>query len=142
MRQSFFQKPEVWSKWLGLLMSVGVIVVGVILPHIVLANSPLYDLAWAIVGGLIGLYYLSIGVKKLRHPQEQPPQVRWYTQPSILVAIGMFFIVFVSLVFLVLGLSRLALTVWMAVLLLLPTGICWLAAFVFLVRDRRAPKTM
>jgi len=142
MRQSFFQKPEVWSKWLGLLMSVGVIVVGVILPHIVLANSPLYDLAWAIVGGLIGLYYLSIGVKKLRHPQEQPPQVRWYTQPSILVAIGMFFIVFVSLVFLVLGLSRLALTVWMAVLLLRPTGICWLAALVFLVRDRRAPKTM
>ena len=136
MRQAFLQKSDVWSKGLGLL----VIVVGTILPHFVPVNSPLFGLTWITVDGSIGLYSLLIGVKKFRRRQERQPQVRWYTQPSILVAIGMFFLVLISLFLQALGLSTLDLTVW--VLVLLPTWICWLAALVFLVRDWRTSKTM
>ncbi len=135
MRQSFFEKSGAWSKGLGWL----VIVVLAILPHFVPVNSPLSDLTLITLVGLIGLYYLYSGVKKFRQRKAQQPQVRWYSQPAILVAIGMFFFVFVSLFLQALGHSTLDLT---GVLVLLPTWICWLAALVILVRDWRTPKTM
>ncbi len=139
MRQPFFQKTGVWQG-LGLLIAVGMFVLGVILPHFVAVNSPLFGLIWTAVVGLIGLYYLFLGMKKFRQRKARQPQVGWYTQPSILVGIGMFFLVFVSLVLQALGLSTLDLTVW--VLVLLPTWICWLVALVFLVRNWRTLKTM
>lgn len=118
----------------------GLAVIESALPHFLSVKSPLFALVEIALVCLIGLFSLYIGIGKLRQRQERQPQARWYTQPSILSALGIFFSALVGLFLLALGVTTLDLSLW--ALVLIPSWICWLAAMIFLVRDWRTPKTL
>jgi uncharacterized membrane protein len=140
MRQPFSHKSDFRPGGLWLLVYGGLAVIESALPHFLSVKSSLFALVQIALLCLLGLFSLYTGMKKFHQRQERQPQARWYTQPSILVALGLFFTALVLLFLLALGVTTLDLSLW--ALVLIPAWICWLAAMIFLVRNWRTPKTL
>jgi putative Mn2+ efflux pump MntP len=141
MRPYAPQKFDPIGFTLGLLMFVGLIVQGFITKFVSVHSTP-YHLAQIVYIFLVGLYLLYSGMKKLRQRREQQERAQWYTQPSILFALGAFFLLpslllelFVSKA----ALDALPLPIEMAVFA--PSGVCILAASYFFFRGLKRKET-
>src|SRR5258707_4965137 len=91
MRQPFSHKSDFRPGGLWLLVYGGMAVIESALPHFLSVKSPLFELVQIALVCLIGLFSLYTGMKKFHQRQERQPQARWYMQPSILGALGIFF---------------------------------------------------
>ena len=90
----------------------------------------------------VGLYLLYSGTKKLHQCREQQERAQWYTQPSILFAIGAFSLLPSLLLELFVSKAALdALPLPIEIALFAPLWVCILAASYFFFRGLKRKAT-